>query len=63
MAADSQRERDMHADNQRRRRKRVRTAADAGDGQANATMDAEVARGKSRRDEADDWYEDYGRKV
>ena len=52
VAADWQRGKDMHAANQWRRRKRVRAAADAGDAQANAIMDAEVARGKKRREAA-----------
>ena len=53
LAADWQRERDLHADNEARRRKRVRAAADEGDARANAIMDAEMARGKRRRDIAD----------
>ena len=64
VAANWQRVKDMHADNQWRRRKRVRAAADAGDTQANAIMDAEVARGKKRRKAADDdWVKNDGRKV
>ena len=64
VAADWQRGKDMHAANQWRRRKRVRAAADAGDAQANAIMDAEVARGKKRREAAhNDWVDNNGRKV
>ena len=54
LAARWQSDLDQRADAEAERRRRVRVAADAGDVQANAIMDKELARGKKRRDKVGD---------